>query len=80
MPEIAALLADLDGLAVDTQPQRVRRRSRDFYWYSPILKRTLDHVTADAVVTPRDEAELLRQAEQAPVLATTPPASSGATR
>jgi hypothetical protein len=32
------------------------------------------------VPLPRDEAELLRQAEQAPVLATTPPASSGATR
>jgi FAD/FMN-containing dehydrogenase len=60
MPAIDALLRDLDDLAVETQPQRVRRRSRDFYWYSPILKRQLDHVTADAVVTPRDEAEVLR--------------------
>jgi FAD/FMN-containing dehydrogenase len=60
MPDIAPVLADLDGLAIETQPQRVRRRSRDFYWYSPILKRELDHVTADAVVTPRDEAEVLR--------------------
>ena len=60
MPAIDALLADLDGLAIDTQPQRVRRRSRDFYWYSPILKRELDHVTADAVVTPTSEAEVLR--------------------
>jgi FAD/FMN-containing dehydrogenase len=60
MPDITALLRDLDGLDVDTQPQRVRRRSRDFYWYSPILKAKLDHVSADAVVTPRDEAEVLR--------------------
>ncbi|HET6468916.1 MAG TPA: FAD-binding oxidoreductase [Geminicoccaceae bacterium] len=60
MAAIAALIRDLDGIAVDTQPQRVRRRSRDFYWYSPILKRELDHVTADAVATPRDEAEVLR--------------------
>ena len=56
MAAIDLLLRDLDGIAVETQPQRVRRRSRDFYWYSPILKRQLDHVTADAVVTPRDEA------------------------
>ena len=60
MPDIAPLLADLDGLAIDIQPQRVRRRSRDFYWYSPILKRELDHVTAAAVVTPKGEAEVLR--------------------
>ena len=60
MGDVAALLADLDGLAVETQAQRVRRRSRDFYWYSPILRRALDHVTADAVVTVRDEAEVLR--------------------
>ena len=59
-PSIDPLLTDLDGLAIETQPQRVRRRSRDFYWYSPILKRELDHVTADAVVTPRAEAEVLR--------------------
>jgi FAD/FMN-containing dehydrogenase len=60
MPAIDDLLADLDGLAIETQPQRVRRRSRDFYWYSPILKRELDKVTADAVVTPRDETEVLQ--------------------
>jgi len=60
MAELAGILGELDGLQVETQPQRVRRRSRDFYWYSPILKRQLDHVTGDAVVTVRDEAELLR--------------------
>ena len=57
---IDACLAELSDLAVDTQPQRVRRRSRDFYWYSPVLKRRLDRVTADAVVTPRSEEEVAR--------------------
>ncbi|MFO1070692.1 MAG: FAD-binding oxidoreductase [Geminicoccaceae bacterium] len=57
---VAAVLADLDGLKIETQPASVRRRSRDFYWYSPILKRELDHVTADAIVTPADEAGILR--------------------
>ncbi len=60
MDAIGRLLDDLTGLAVETQPQKVRRRSRDFYWYSPILKRRLDGAMADAVVTPRDEAELIR--------------------
>jgi FAD/FMN-containing dehydrogenase len=60
MGAVGDVLGELDGLAVETQPQKVKRRSRDFYWYSPILKRQLDHVTADAVVTPRSEAEIVR--------------------
>lgn len=60
MGAVEALLRELDGLSVETQPQKVKRRSRDFYWYSPILKRQLDRVTADAIVTPRDEAEVVR--------------------
>ena len=60
MGAVEQVLGELAELAVETQPQKVRRRSRDFYWYSPILKRELDDVTADAVVTPRDEAEIVR--------------------
>src|SRR4051812_34591393 len=60
MTAVDGLLAELRGLAVESQPQKVRRRSRDFYWYSPVLRRQLDHVAADAVVTPRDEAEVVR--------------------
>jgi FAD/FMN-containing dehydrogenase len=60
MTGIDACLADLAGLAIETQPQKVRRRSRDYYWYSPILKQRLDHVTADAVVTPQSEAEVIQ--------------------
>ncbi len=57
---MTTLAPALDGLDVETQPQKVRRRSRDFYWYSPVLKRRLDHVTADMVVTPKSEAEIAR--------------------
>ena len=53
-------LGDLDGLLVETDPVRVRRRSRDFFWYSPILNEDLAKASADAIVTPRDEAELIR--------------------
>ena len=57
--DIGRVSAALDGIRTETQPQKVRRRSRDFYWYSPVLKRQLDHVTADAIVMPRDEAEII---------------------
>ncbi|RVB70893.1 FAD-binding oxidoreductase, partial [Mesorhizobium sp. M7A.F.Ca.CA.002.04.1.1] len=30
------------------------------YWYSPVLKQQLDHVTGDLIVTPKNEAELIR--------------------
>ena len=36
----------------------MKQKSRDFFWYSPVLKRQLDHVTADLVVSPKDEAEV----------------------
>src|SRR5688572_17134244 len=62
MDAVDGVLREITGLSVETQPQKVKRRSRDFYWYSPILKRALDHVTADAVVTPRCEADVVRVA------------------
>ncbi|MEX0311708.1 MAG: FAD-binding oxidoreductase, partial [Tateyamaria sp.] len=33
--------------------------SHDFFWYSPVLKERLDHVVADFVVRPRNEAEVI---------------------
>jgi len=38
----------------EDNPVLVRQKSRDFYWYSPILKRELDAVTADLIVTPEE--------------------------
>lgn len=59
---IAALLAQIDGVPVITEPTAVRRRSRDFFWYSPILNAQLAGKSADVVVTPRDEEEVIRVA------------------
>jgi FAD/FMN-containing dehydrogenase len=48
-----------DPTRVLTQPQTVQRLSRDFYWYSPILKKLLDDKTAEAVVQPISTEEVV---------------------
>lgn len=58
MSQVDALIRRLGDIQVMTHPQLVQGRSRDFYWYSPILKKALDHVTAEAVILPNDEAEV----------------------
>ena len=37
---------------------RVERLSQDFYWFSPVLKRQLEGLRADAVVRPKTEDEI----------------------
>jgi FAD/FMN-containing dehydrogenase len=58
--DIAALKRLLGPIRTEDNPALVKQKSRDFYWYSPVLKRQLDHVTADIIVSPVSEAELLQ--------------------
>jgi FAD/FMN-containing dehydrogenase len=59
MSDAARLRTALGGIRVEDNPAIVKQKSRDFFWYSPILKRQLDHVTADLVVSPQNEAEVI---------------------
>ena len=56
---VAAARAALSHLDVDQNPASIKSKSRDFFWYSPVLKDRLDHVVADFVVSPRTEAEVI---------------------
>jgi FAD/FMN-containing dehydrogenase len=56
---IAAAKAALAHLDIEAKETAIRAASRDFFWYSPVLKARLDHVTADFVVRPRNEAEVI---------------------
>src|SRR5580693_2518266 len=47
-----------DPARVSTVPQVVNRLSRDFYWYSPVLRKQLDGKTADVVVHPLTVREI----------------------
>lgn len=60
MSTLDTLKAALEGLQVEDNPQLVKQKSRDFFWYSPVLKRQLDDVTGDLIVTPRNEAEIIQ--------------------
>jgi FAD/FMN-containing dehydrogenase len=57
--DIAALKPRLGGIRTEDNPALVKQKSRDFFWYSPTLKRQLDHVSADIVVSPTSEAQVL---------------------
>jgi FAD/FMN-containing dehydrogenase len=56
----AAALASLlgDGARVLTQPELVTQLSRDFYWYSPVLRKQLDGKVGDLVVQPLSATEI----------------------
>ncbi|MFZ0209797.1 MAG: FAD-binding oxidoreductase [Roseiarcus sp.] len=56
--DIAGLRRRIGAIRAEDNPVLVKQKSRDFYWYSPVLKRELDAVTADIVVSPTTEAEV----------------------
>ena len=60
MPDIAALTDALAGIELATDRALLRLKSRDFYWYSPILKKLLDGKAAELIARPKDETEVLR--------------------
>jgi FAD/FMN-containing dehydrogenase len=57
-----AMIGDTPAL---DDPVTLKRRSRDYYWFSPIVKRALDGMTCDLVVEPRTEAEVIAVAAAA---------------
>ncbi|MBA3041504.1 MAG: FAD-binding oxidoreductase [Alphaproteobacteria bacterium] len=60
MPDYQQIKKELEGIAVEDNPALVKQKSRDFYWYSPILKAQLDNVVGDLVVSPKNEEEVIR--------------------
>ena len=60
MADYEKIKRELEGIALEDHPALVKQKSRDFYWYSPILKSQLDNVTGDIVVSPANEEEVVR--------------------
>lgn len=61
-PALAALRAELADLTLYDDAPSLRMHSRDFFWFSPVLKPDLEGKQAELVVLPRDKAELRRVA------------------
>jgi FAD/FMN-containing dehydrogenase len=51
--------AALGDIPQQDHPRIVQQKSRDHYWYSPRLKAELENVTAQLVVTPRTQGDVV---------------------
>src|SRR5215471_7613033 len=50
----------LSDVPILDDPGSLRMRSRDFFWFSPILKEMLEDKRADLVAVPRNKADVMR--------------------
>jgi FAD/FMN-containing dehydrogenase len=62
MENFDRLLKDLSDIPLTTEPALVRQKSRDFFWYSPVLNQQLRGCAGQAVVSPGNQAEVIRVA------------------
>ncbi|MBI3504065.1 MAG: FAD-binding oxidoreductase [Proteobacteria bacterium] len=60
----AAFKAAIAPVETVDEPALVRQKSRDFYWYSPILKRQLGKHFGDLIAIPKSEAEIVKVASE----------------
>src|SRR5690606_17306996 len=61
----AAFRAEIDGIRIYDDPKQIELRSRDYFWYSPILTEDIGHYVGDLVVIPKDQDEVRRVAAAA---------------
>ena len=62
MTPLQNFLDDIAPITSSTDRAVLAAKSRDYFWYSPILTELLDHRIGEAVVMPCTEAEVLRVA------------------
>lgn len=60
MTPLDRLRADLAGIALADDAPSLRMASRDFFWFSPVLKPELEGKVAELVATPASKDELRR--------------------
>ena len=59
MSDLAGFRDRLGDVPTRDDAASLRLKSRDFFWFSPILREELGALSADLVVMPRDEADAL---------------------
>ncbi|TAG27731.1 MAG: FAD-binding oxidoreductase [Burkholderiales bacterium] len=63
--QINAFLAAIEGIDFSQDNQTLAVKSKDYYWYSPILAKTLSDKLGEVVVKPKTRAEVVRVAAAA---------------
>ncbi|PSN19907.1 FAD-linked oxidase [filamentous cyanobacterium CCP5] len=58
-----ALIAELGSIETITEPIQVEKLSKDYYHFSPVLQKQLADKTADLVIRPKTEAEVVQAAK-----------------
>jgi FAD/FMN-containing dehydrogenase len=59
MTALEQFLADIAPIQSNQNPAQVAAKSRDYFWYSPILTELLDNKVGDVIVSPRSQAEVI---------------------
>ncbi len=62
MKNFDAFLQDIQGIPHTRDAHTLAVKSKDYYWYSPILKAQLDEKLGDIMVSPRTELEVIQVA------------------
>ncbi|MFN0162554.1 MAG: FAD-binding oxidoreductase, partial [Burkholderiales bacterium] len=57
---IDTLCGELTGITLLREAADITRLSRDFYWFSPVLKDLLDDKRADCIAVPASQEEAAR--------------------
>lgn len=57
--QLDAFRADIGDIPCRDDPKLLSLKSKDYYWYSPILKERLDDCSGQLLVTPRSEEEVM---------------------
>ena len=52
--------SDIDGVRFYDEKEFVASRSKDYYWYSPLLSEVLDDKVGDIVVLPSNQKEVAK--------------------
>ena len=62
MTTLDEFLADIAPIQCNQNAAQVAVKSKDYFWYSPILTELLDGKVGDVIVTPRSEADVIKVA------------------
>jgi hypothetical protein len=62
MKKFDSFLQDIKGILHTRDAHTLAVKSKDYYWYSPILKAELDEKLGDIMVSPRTEQEVIQVA------------------